>query len=185
MTARVAAESRRAMSDLQCLTGDPLDRILEGRVRSGKGAEEFLVSPWRTMLVLTATLATLAGCARSTSVARTGTAVVNRNFCPKATATLYVTNDGWADVVIYLYRGSSRYRLGDVTGVQSAVFPIPETMMGAGTEIAVFVDPIGSNYGFNTGSIPLQPGHTAIDLRVANIINQSSFSYGVEAPDIS
>lgn len=173
------------MTNLRRLTGDPPDRILEGWVRSGKGAEEFLVSAWRTMFVLTATLAISAGCARSTSAARTGTAVINRNFCPKATATLYVTNDGWADVVIYLHRGGSRYRLGDVTAIQSAVFAIPEAMMGAGSEIAVFVDPIGSDYGFNTGTIPLQPGHTAIDLRVANIINQSSFSYGVEAPDIS
>lgn len=141
---------------------------------------------WRTTVLLTATLATLTGCARSTSAAKTGTtAVINRNFCPKATATLYVTNDGWSDVVIYILRGGSRYRLGDVTGVQSAVFQISETMMGAGSDLAVFVDPIGSDRGFNTGSIPLQPGHTAIDLRVANIINQSSFSYGVEAPDIS
>ena len=141
---------------------------------------------WRTTVFLMATLAILAGCARSTSAVNTGTtAVINRNFCPRSTATLYVTNDGWSDVVIYILRGGSRYRLGDVTGVQSAAFQISEMMVGAGSDLAVFVDPIGSDYGFNTGTIPLQPGHTSIDLRIANIINQSSFSYGVESPEIS
>src|SRR5688572_12950534 len=130
MTASVAAQNTRAMTTSMkatkpsCLTGSPPDPILEGRVRTGKSAEA-PVKTWRTTVFLMATLAILAGCARSTSAVNTGTtAVINRNFCPRSTATLYVTNDGWSDVVIYILRGGSRYRLGDVTGVQSAAFQI-------------------------------------------------------------
>ena len=143
------------------------------------------MNAWRRSILVMAALLAVTGCARAARSTSTGNASIDRNFCPKSTATLYVTNDGWLDIVIYVYRGGTRYRLGDVTAVQSAVFQIPEAMMGAGSDIALFADPVGSSYGYNTGSIPLSPGHTAIDLRIANIINQSTFSYGVEAPEIS
>ena len=132
-------------------------------------------------------LMVVAGCARATGSAA-NVATINRNFCPRSTATVYVTNDNWLDIVIYAVRGQTRYRLGEVTGVQSGVFQVPDAIMNGGT-FGVFADPIGSfgglpgrDYGFYTGDIPLQPGHTVVDLRVANVISQSSFSYGVELP---
>ncbi|MSR06525.1 MAG: hypothetical protein EXR93_05585 [Gemmatimonadetes bacterium] len=142
----------------------------------------------RQAALLSFALVSLAGCAHSTRAAgTTGVASINRNFCPKPSATLYVTNDNWLDMVIYVYRGSSRVRVGEVTGVQSAVFEIPESVMGGGTTFQVFADPIGSfssngsPNGFATGAIGMSTGHLIIDLRVANVLDQSSYSYGVES----
>jgi len=143
----------------------------------------------RSVLLIGVTAIGLGGCAHATGGGAAHRAkAIDRNFCPRSSATVYVTNDNWLDLVIYAVRGSTKYRLGEVTGIQSAVFQVPEALMNSGS-FAIFADPIGSfddgtgrEYGFNTGDIPLQPGHTVVDLRVANIISQSSFSYGLELP---
>src|SRR5262245_23572103 len=70
-------------------------------------------------------------------------AAIDRNFCPRSSATVYVTNDNWLDLVIYAIRGSTKYRLGEVTGIQSAVFQIPEAIMNGGA-FGVYADPIGT-----------------------------------------
>ena len=145
------------------------------------------MNPWRQSILLTLALVSLAGCAHSTRAAGGGgVASINRNFCPRPSATLYVTNDNWLDMVIYVYRGSSRFRLGEVTGVQSAVFEIPEAALGGTSSFAILADPIGSfdreggMHGFATGDIGMAGGHLIVDLRIANVLNQSSYSYGVE-----
>lgn len=144
---------------------------------------------WRQSMVLAVALMSVAGCAARSSATRTAT--IDRNFCPKATATLYVTNDNWLDVVVYVLRGGSRFRLGEVTSIQSAVFRIPDAALGGTDNFAILADPIGSfntsgrDHGYATGAISLQPGHTVVDLRVANILDHSSYSYGVEGPEIS
>lgn len=145
---------------------------------------------WRRPMTVAVALVSVAGCARSTAATRT--AGIDRNFCPKATATVYVTNDNWLDVVVYVLRGGSRFRLGEVTSIQSAVFRIPDAALGGSDNFAILADPIGSfnttgggAHGFATGTISLQPGHTVVDLRVANILDHSSYSYGVEGPEIS
>jgi hypothetical protein len=118
----------------------------------------------------------------------------NQNFCPKSSATVYVTNDNWLDMVIYVSRNGSRYRLGEVTGVQSAVFRIPEATMGAALDLRLIADPIGCfsdnrgprndcQAGFVTPNIMMAPGHTIIDMRLHNIIAHSTVSVGVEDPE--
>ena len=149
----------------------------------------------RTFIYMALVAGALSGCAHATSGAATGAtgvAVINRNFCPKPSVTLYVTNDNWLDMVIYIYRGSSRFRLGEVTGVQSEVFEIPSAAMGSTSDFAILADPIGSfnssggANGFATGSIGVATGgHLVVDLRLANILNQSSYSYGVEDVEVS
>jgi len=120
---------------------------------------------------------TASGCASAAHLAKS-----ERTFCAKSTATLYVQNDNWLDVVIYIVRGGSRYRLGQVSSVQSAMFEVPPAAIGATGDIVVLADPIGSNYGFVTDDIMIAPGHTIIDLRVDNIIDHSSWSVAVEDP---
>jgi len=147
------------------------------------------MNTWRKLVPLIAVAAVgLGGCAHATKAGANRVSTIDRNFCPRSSATVYVTNDNWLDMVIYAVRGSTKYRLGEVTGVQSAVFQVPEAIMSGGS-FGVFADPIGAfddgsgrQYGFFTGDIPLQPGHTVVDLRVSNIIAQSSFSFGVESP---
>ena len=149
----------------------------------------------RTFIYVALVAGALSACAhapRGAAPGATGVAVINRDFCPKPSVTLYVTNDNWLDMVIYLYRGSSRFRLGEVTGVQSAVFEIPAATMGSTSDFAILADPIGSfstsggANGFATGSIGVATGgHLVVDLRLANILNQSSYSYGVEELEVS
>jgi hypothetical protein len=109
-----------------------------------------------------------------------------RTFCAKSTATLYVQNDNWMDVVVYAVRGGSRFRLGQVSSVQSAVFEIPAVALGASSGMFILVDPIGAitnDRMFATDDLMIAPGHTIIDLRVDNIIDHSSWSVAVEDPE--
>src|SRR5262245_32856014 len=126
---------------------------------------------WRqAVLIVLVTASGLSACARATSASAKHTAGIDRNFCPRSSATVYVQNDNWLDVVIYAIRGTTKYRLGEVTGVQNAVFQIPEAIMNGGS-FGVYADPIGTfdvqasrtdvfqpTSGYYTGDIPLQPG---------------------------
>ena len=126
-------------------------------------------------------LAASTGCAHATHVAQN-----ERTFCAKSTATLYVQNDNWMDVVVYAVRGGSRFRLGEVTSIQSAVFELPSVALGASSGLYFLVDPIGAITNermFATDDIMVAPGHTIIDLRIDNIIDHSSWSVAVEDPE--
>ena len=132
---------------------------------------------------LFAILLALSGCAHATGSASRQN---ERTFCAKSTATVYVQNDNWMDVVLYAVRGGSRFRLGQVTSVQSAVFELPSAALGASSSLYLLADPIGAtrNYDmFATDDIYLAPGHTIIDLRLDNIISHSSWSVAVEDPE--
>jgi len=109
-----------------------------------------------------------------------------RTFCAKSTATLYVQNDNWMDIVVYAVRGSSRFRMGQVSSLQSAVFELPSAVIGASGSVYILADPIGAvsnDRMFATDDIMLAPGHTIIDLRLDNIIDHSSWSVAVEDPE--
>ena len=129
------------------------------------------------LVVMTAT-----GCAHATRSASQN----DRTFCARSTATLYVQNDNWLDVVLYAVRGSSRYRLGQVSSIQSGVFELPSAIVGATSGLYILADPVGAvnNYQmYATDDIMLAPGHTIIDLRVDNVIDHSSYSVAVEDPE--
>ena len=136
-------------------------------------------------LVLTLGVATVtSGCARAARLAKNS----ERTFCAKSTATVYVQNDNWLDVVIYVVRGGSRYRLGQVSSLTAAKFEIPPAAVGATGDIYLLADPIGavSSYAmYSTDDIMIPPGHTIIELRVDNVISHSAYTVGVEdASDI-
>ena len=136
--------------------------------------------PWLAALAV-AVVST--GCAHGI---RTGGRQQERTFCAKSTATLYVQNDNWLDIVIYAVRGGSRFRLGQVTSVQSAVFELPPAALGATSSLFILADPIGTSRAyemFATDDIMLAPGHTIIDLRLDNVISHSSWSVAVEDPE--
>jgi hypothetical protein len=97
-----------------------------------------------------------------------------------------VQNDNWMDVVVYAVRGGSRFRLGQVSSVQSAVFELPSAVLGATSGLYILADPVGTVSAermFATDDIKLAPGHTIIDLRVDNVIAHSSWSVAVEDPE--
>jgi hypothetical protein len=115
-------------------------------------------------------------------------------FCAESSATLYVQNDNWLDMVLYAVKGGSRIRLGQVSAVNNAKFELPMAALGSGIGgIYILADPIGVTdarrdmFGranmFATDDIALSPGHTIIDLRLYNVIDHSSYSVAVEDPE--
>lgn len=132
-------------------------------------------------VALVSSLILTAGCAHAAHTAQN-----ERTFCAKSTATLYVQNDNWMDVVVYAVRGGSRFRLGQVSSVQSAVFELPSVALGTSNGLYILADPIGAVNAermFATDDIMIAPGHTIIDLRVDNVIDHSSWSVAVEDPE--
>jgi hypothetical protein len=139
----------------------------------------------RTSLPAVCLAITLAvsGCAHGTRLA---SAQRERTFCAKSTATVYVQNDNWLDMVVYAVRGGARFRLGMVTSVQSAVFQLPQAALGATNSLFLLADPIGGNQSYDmfaTDDIMMAPGHTIIELRLDNIISHSSWTVAVEDPE--
>ena len=60
-------------------------------------------------------------------------------------ATLRVENRSWNEVVVYAIRSTQRIRLGNVPGVSTRTFNIPESLVGGGTTLRFQADPIGSS----------------------------------------
>ena len=132
--------------------------------------------------VLLAAALAASGCAHSTKLA---SAQKERTFCAKSTATVYVQNDNWLDIVVYAVRGGARFRLGMVTSVQSAVFELPSAALGASSSLSLLADPVGGTTVYDmfaTDDIMIAPGHTIIELRLDNIISHSSWTVAVEDP---
>lgn len=121
-------------------------------------------------------LVLIAGCARRRNVDEA------RPYVPPR-ATVTVQNDNWLDMDVFIVHGGNRIRIGRVTTNGTESFEVPSNLVGIGT-IAVLADPLGSNRGYLTPEITLA-GHTYIDVRVANVIDQSTYSVAVEEPDDS
>ena len=143
------------------------------------------------LVACAAILAVASGCAHGT---RRASLSEGLTFCAKTSATLYVQNDNWLDMVLYVVKGGSRIRIGQVSAVNNAKFELPMAALGNGVGgIYILADPIGVTearrdvYGrgnmFATDDIGLSPGHTIIDLRLDNVIDHSSYSVAVEDPE--
>jgi hypothetical protein len=72
-------------------------------------------------------------------------------------ASVTVRNNNWLDLVIYVVNGTQRQRLGTVTALSTGSFRIPSVAMGNG-QVRLYADPIGSNEGFLTETVTVQPG---------------------------
>lgn len=72
--------------------------------------------------------------------------------------TVRVTNHNWATMNVYAMRGSSRYRLGMVTSMSTAVFRIPTTVMGGQGRVELLADPIGSTRTFTAPVVYVHAG---------------------------
>ncbi|MFL5516334.1 MAG: hypothetical protein ACJ8DJ_09260 [Gemmatimonadales bacterium] len=108
-------------------------------------------------LLLTACLAVMAlsGCASKTDgEAQTPAAAAN------VPVGLEVENHGWADIVVYLVRGTAEERLGTVGSLNSTVFTFPFHRLGTGNDARLKADPIGSDRVFYSEDIHIQPGQS-------------------------
>ena len=119
------------------------------------------------LLVAAAAAATLGACAPATQHARMASA--------ERRTTLVIENHNWADMVIYVLRGTQRSRVGSVNSMSTARFKLPESVAGTYGELRIQADPIGSRRTYTSPVINVVPG-TQVELRLENNISISSFA---------
>ena|SRR5215831_20635735 len=93
---------------------------------------------------------------------------------PPEPVELTVDNTNYLDVDVFAVRGSSRSRIGTVTGLSSATFVVPATFALDG-HLQLLVDPIGSNATYMTDKISVGPGQH-VELTVTAVLRMSSYS---------
>lgn len=86
---------------------------------------------------------------------------------------LTVTNNNWADMVIYVVRSTMRTRLGTVTSMNTEDFEIPASMIGPAATLQLQALPIGSHRRHVTPPIYVGPGQQ-INYTIQNQLSISS-----------
>jgi hypothetical protein len=86
-----------------------------------------------------------------------------------------ITNNNWADVVVYAVHLGARYRLGTVTGMSQRVLEVPRSVNATADGISLLADPIGSDQIYQTQNIVTGPGD-AIILVVESDLGISRYS---------
>jgi len=120
----------------------------------------------------------VAGCSHAVSPPKCARAA----DCESPAATLFVRNNKWTDVVIYVVHGSSRDRLGQVPSVESAVYPVPPALLAPDGQIVFHVQVLGTPEIFRTAPIMVVSSHTIIDLVIKNSIDYSTFFVSSKDP---
>jgi len=93
---------------------------------------------------------------------------------PPEPVELTVNNSNYLDVDVFAVRGTSRARIGSVTGLSSATFLVPVHHAADGN-LQLLVDPIGSNATYMTDKIAVSPGQH-VELMVTAILRMSTYS---------
>lgn len=77
--------------------------------------------------------------------------------------TIVVENRHWSDVTVYLYRRSSRARLGTVTSNSTQTFRVPIGMGGGkAVDLSLLADAIGSEEEFRTDPLVVLQGQEVL-----------------------
>jgi len=93
---------------------------------------------------------------------------------PRERTMVTVKNSNWMDVDVFAVRGTTRVRVGTVTGLSTATFRVPTEYAPDGN-LQLLVDPIGSDATYLTEKISVSPGQR-VELTVTSVIRMSSFS---------
>jgi hypothetical protein len=93
---------------------------------------------------------------------------------PPEPVELTVDNTNYLDVDVFAVRGTSRSRIGSVTGLSAATFSVPAHFAADGN-LQLLVDPIGSNATYLTDKIAVSPGQH-IELTVTPVLRMSNYS---------
>ncbi len=83
--------------------------------------------------------------------------------------TVYVTNDSFSDMRIYVVetaRGRHSWRVGSVSGLSKASFVIPDYMGAELGNLVLVAVALGSREPQSTGNLPTWPG-AIVDWRIA------------------
>jgi hypothetical protein len=93
---------------------------------------------------------------------------------PERDFSLSVTNNNYLDVSVFVVRGGSRFRIGEVTGNSAGRLRIPSRLVVAGM-VQLLADPIGSDEYYVTDPIPVS-GDESLQLTVAPRMRMSSYA---------
>jgi hypothetical protein len=103
--------------------------------------------------ILAVILLCAAGCARGGGTGGT------QFLPPSGGERVEVTNDGYQDVVLYVMRDGMRYRLGHVSRMQTASFPLPR-WEDRSYQVWLVADPVGGGRVFGTEPVLWHPGRS-------------------------
>lgn len=93
---------------------------------------------------------------------------------PAGEFALRVTNHNYLDVAVYVVHGGQRTRVGTVTGSSSALFFLPDRLLGLGREIQLYGEAIGGGEASaRTHTLIVQPGQY-IDWTLETDLRRSS-----------
>ena len=84
-----------------------------------------------------------------------------------------VTNETWSDMTIYLLRPGTRMRLGTVTSMGTATFPIPRSWVRGSASLRLLADPVGSVTTFSSDAVIVWPGD-ALEWRLVQPLRHST-----------
>ena len=93
---------------------------------------------------------------------------------PPEPVEVTVNNSNYLDVDVFAVRGTSRSRIGSVTGLSSATFQVPAHYAPDGN-LQLLVDPIGSDATYLTDKIAVSHGQH-IELTVTAVLRMSSYA---------
>ena len=108
--------------------------------------------------VLLAALAASGTSCRRGGAAPGATPADSAEVVPAEPATLQVRNRHRADVVVYVYRGNVRTRLGQVTTAGAAQWTLPREVVRDAGGIVFVADPIGGRTSLFSERVVLRPG---------------------------
>lgn len=92
------------------------------------------------------------------------------------TITIEVENRNYLDVVIYALQGSSRIRIGQVTGTSHNSFDVSlRKISTGGGDVRFLADPVGSSRTWTTETLHLAGGQV-VELYVESDVGRSTLS---------
>jgi hypothetical protein len=81
---------------------------------------------------------------------------------PRAPVTLEVTNNNWADMVVYVVRSTQRVRVLTVVTSNTASIVLRPDLVGPGGEIRIFAHGIGGGGRYLSPTVFAYPGGTVV-----------------------
>jgi len=93
---------------------------------------------------------------------------------PLEPVEVIVNNSNYLDVDVFAVRGSSRSRVGSVTGLSTATLHVPAQLVPDG-HLQLLVDPVGSDATYLTDRIAVSQGQV-VELTVTAVIRMSSYA---------
>lgn len=128
----------------------------------------------RTMLVALATGLAAGACAPAATVE--GMDLFRMDDSPaRDETTVEVTNRNWSDMVVYVVRSGSRFRIGSVTAHGTTRLRIPTSVLPPVGGMQLMFDPIGSTPTYTSEPIQVRSGQR-VAFTIEQYLPSSSFS---------